>query len=125
VIRFHLDESAHGRLATALRHRGIDVTTTADARLVSASDERQLAFAYGESRILVTHDSDFLQLHQAGVMHAGIVYCPPGNRSLGHMVRHLCLLHDCLTAEEMRGRVEYFRAPSNRFRQAMPVSPSM
>jgi len=108
VIRFHLDESAHGRLATALRHRGIDVTISADVQLLSASDEQQLAFAFQENRVLITHDADFLQLHQAGFMHAGIVYGPPGHRSLGQMVRHLCLLHDCLSAEEMRGRVEYF-----------------
>lgn len=52
MIRFHLDESAHGRIATALRHRGIDATISADVELVSASDERQLAFARGENRVL-------------------------------------------------------------------------
>ncbi len=107
MIRFHLDESADGRIATALRHRGIDVITTTVAGLLSASDEQQLAFAVGEDRVLVTHDSDFLQLHQTGIPHAGIAYCPPGSRTLGYMVRFLCLMHDCMSAEEMRGRVEY------------------
>lgn len=108
MIRFHLDESAHGRIATALRRRGMDVTTAADAGLLSASDEQHLAFASRENRVLVTHDSDFLQLHQLGTPHAGIAYCPPDSRTLGQMVQFLCLLHDCLSEDEMRGRVEYF-----------------
>jgi hypothetical protein len=43
-MRFHLDESADGRLAAALRRRGIDVTTPLDTALVSADDEQHLAF---------------------------------------------------------------------------------
>jgi Domain of unknown function (DUF5615) len=94
-------------LATALRRRGIDVTTPLDAGLTSADDERQLAFADAENRVVVTQDSDFLQLHQAGIRHAGIAYYVPGARTLGYLVRYLCLMNDCLTPEEMRGQVEY------------------
>ena len=107
MIRFHLDESAHGRLAAALRRRGIEVTTPSEAGLLSANDQQHLAFSERENRVLVTHDGDFLALHLSGVTHAGIAYCPPGSRTLGYMVRFLCLMHDCLTSEEMRGRVEY------------------
>lgn len=107
MIRFHLDESADGRLAAALRRRGIDVTTPLDAALVSAEDERHLIFADAENRVVVTQDSDFLQLHQAGTSHAGIAYYAPGTRTLGYLVRYLCLMHDCLNADEMCGQVEY------------------
>jgi hypothetical protein len=107
VIRFHLDESTSVRLASALRRRGIDVTTPSDAGLLTAEDEQHLAYADRENRVLFTHDSDFLALHQGGATHAGIAYCPPGSRTLGYIVRFLCLMHDCLTSEEMRGRVEY------------------
>jgi predicted nuclease of predicted toxin-antitoxin system len=107
VIRFHLDESVQVALATALRQRGIDVTTAADAGLVSASDEEQLRFALANDRVVVSYDSDFLHLHQAGSPHAGIVYCVPGRHEVGYLVRILCLLHDCLSSEEMRGRVEF------------------
>jgi predicted nuclease of predicted toxin-antitoxin system len=64
VIRFHLDESADGRLAAALRRRGIDVTTPLDTALVSAEDEQHLAFADAENRVIITQESDFLQLHR-------------------------------------------------------------
>ena len=107
MIRFHLDESADGRLAAALRRRGIDVTTPLDTALVSAEDEQHLAFADAENRVIITQDSDFLALHQAGSRHAGIAFCAPGTRTLGYLLRYLCLMHDCLTPEDMRGRVEY------------------
>jgi hypothetical protein len=38
-VPFHLDEHISGALAIALRHRGIDVTTTAEAGLVGAADQ--------------------------------------------------------------------------------------
>lgn len=106
-IRFHLDENVDHAIARGLRHRGIDVTTTTDAALVGASDEEQLSFAHKESRVLVTYDSDFLALHAQGVEHCGIVFRPKDNSSIGSLVQHLCLVHDCLTAEEMGGEVEF------------------
>ncbi len=107
MIRFHLDELADGRLAAALRRRGIDVTTPLDTALVSAEDEQHLTFADAENRVLIPQDSDFLQLHQAGTRHVGVAYYSPGTRTLGYLLRYLCLMHDCLTPEDMRGRVEY------------------
>jgi len=69
-IAFHLDEQISPALAVALRHRGIDVTTTADANLTGADDRGQLAFAANAGRVLVTQDVDFLRLHAEGVPHA-------------------------------------------------------
>jgi hypothetical protein len=28
-------------------------------------------------------------------------------RTIGHIIRHLCLMHDCLDDHEMAGRVDY------------------
>ena len=92
-IRFHLDENVPGAIAEALRRRGIDTTTTLDAGLVGAADERHLVFARKRGRVVVTHDADFLRLHAGGVEHAGIVFCRPGAKSLGEIVRALALLH--------------------------------
>jgi hypothetical protein len=39
--------------------------------------------------------------------HNGIAYCAPESRSIGEIVRYLCLMHDCMTDEEMRGRIEF------------------
>lgn len=107
AIQFHLDENVDHAVGHGLRLRGIDVTTSTDAGLIGATDEEQLAFAHRESRVLVTHDSDLLALHSAGIEHSGIVFCQIDARSIGSLVQHLCLIHDCLTAEEMAGEVEF------------------
>ena len=94
-------------IANGLRQRGIDVTTTVDADLIDAEDEEHLAFAVSQGRIVVTQDADFLRLHGAGKAHAGIAYFAQGSRTLGEVIAHLTLMHDCLAAEDMRGKVEY------------------
>jgi hypothetical protein len=38
VIRFHLDENVDLAIASGLRRRGIDVTTSKEAGLIGASD---------------------------------------------------------------------------------------
>lgn len=94
-------------LANALRLRGIDVTTTAEADLTGAADEDHLAFATAAGCVVVTQDIDFLRLHAEGVSHAGIAYCHAQSRSIGEMLRRLVLIHAALSPEDMRNRVEY------------------
>jgi hypothetical protein len=43
-MRFHLDEHVDFAIARGLRRRGIDVTTTVDAGLRTASDLRHIEF---------------------------------------------------------------------------------
>jgi predicted nuclease of predicted toxin-antitoxin system len=82
-IKFHLDENISNAIAKrglcpiaqGLRRRGIDVTTTPEVGLISASDEEQISFAFREARVIFTQDDDFLKLHQAGISHFGITYC--------------------------------------------------
>ena len=106
-MRFHLDEHVDPAIAQGLRLRGIDVTTTVDANLLSAPDESHLEFARREVRVIFTNDADFLRFATAGIEHEGIAYCSRTARSIGFIVRHLCLMHDCLQPDEMHGRVEY------------------
>ena len=106
-VRFHLDEHISTGLAAALRHRGIDVTTTADAGLVGAADRDHLAFGAATGRVVVTQDVDFLRLHAEGVPHAGIAYCHSQSRSIGEVLRRLLLIHAALSAEDVKDRVEY------------------
>ena len=106
-IRFHLDEHVHPAIADGLKRRGIDVTTTVQAGLVSASDDEQLAFTRVNHRVLVTHDADFLRLQEQGVPHAGIAYCRQGSRSIGELLRSLVVLWEHVTAAELSGHVEF------------------
>jgi Domain of unknown function (DUF5615) len=88
-IKFHLDENVSNAVAEGLRRRGIDVTTTPEQNLMGASDPEQLAFAYGQQRVIFTQDDDFLKLHQATVPHSGITYCHQGRRTIAESIHWL------------------------------------
>ena len=107
AIRFHLDENVSGAVASALRRRGIDVTTAADAGLIGADDLDHLRFAMAQQRIVVTHDDDFTRIHTESAKHAGICYCHKDKHSIGDLVRLLLLIDECFTENEMRGHLEY------------------
>jgi len=79
---FHLDENIDQAIARALRERGIDVTTSAEAQLVGARDIEQQEFSRESGRVILTQDSDFLRLHQAGYSHAGIIFASSGSRGI-------------------------------------------
>lgn len=106
-IRFHCDEQVDRAIAEALRRRGIDVTTTPEARLLGAADEEQLAFAISQERAIFTQDDDFLAIHQRGLEHCGIVYCHQNSRSLGEIVRGLILVWEVLEPSDMQNHVEF------------------
>ncbi len=64
-VRFQLDEHIPNAVADALRHRGIDVLTVAEARLIGVPDEELLAHSFAEGRVLVTQDGDLVGLHRS------------------------------------------------------------
>ena len=84
-LRFHLDESCRFSIAKGLRLHGVDVTTSGEVGLISATDVEQLAFCHLRGRILFTHDADFVVLHDAGAEHSGVVYCHQRLRSVGDL----------------------------------------
>lgn len=107
TIQFHLDENCHRAVAEGRRRRGVDVTTTPEAGLLSATDQEQVAYGLAQSRVLVTHDRDFLRLHAAGVPQAGLVYCDKDTKSIGEMIQALVLIWEVLELDEMRNRIEF------------------
>ena len=66
TIRFHLDENFPGAIAQGLRRLGIDVTTSAEAGLMAATDLEHASFARNQGRVIFTQDRDFLAIHAAG-----------------------------------------------------------
>ena len=106
-IRFHLDECVDAAVADGLRRRGIDVTTTAEAGLLSTADKNQLAWSTDEDRVLITHDHDFLRLQGSAVEHAGIAFCHVQSRSVGEIIRGLELIAELLEPDDMRNHVEF------------------
>lgn len=106
-MRFHLDGHVAHAIADGLRRRGIDVTTTVDADLLSASDEAHIAYAKYNGRVVVTQDTDFLRAAAVDPTHCGIVFYAQRHRSFGEVIRYLVLMHDVFLEKEMWGRVEY------------------
>ena len=108
MLRFHLDENVDPAIAAGLRQRGIDVTTSADVLLLGATDKAHVRFAVEQGRVIVTHDDDFLKMTSRGAAHAGIAFCHAESHTIGEIVRYLNLMAECLTPEEIAGKIEFF-----------------
>lgn len=106
-IRFHLDENVNPAIASALGDLGIDVTTTNDVHLPARTDTAQWKYVQRESRVIVTHDDDFLRLAHQDERHAGIAYCHPTKRTVGEIIRRLTRLYHEQTPDQAMGRVLY------------------
>jgi hypothetical protein len=106
-IRFYFDQHVQGAVAAGLRQRGLDVLTAQEAGRSDLPDADQLAFAAAEERVMATFDSDYLALHQSGVQHAGIAWCPATKYRIGQLVQMPVLLHGVVDSESMRNHVEY------------------
>ena len=112
TIRFHFDEHVPSAVASQLRRAGVDLTRPGDVGLLGAADEEHLNFATAEGRVLVTGDTDFLQLHnlqlRAGpATHPGIVYWTRRNMVIGSMVASLTLIWQIYESHDLHGRIEY------------------
>jgi predicted nuclease of predicted toxin-antitoxin system len=109
AIRFHLDECCDNAVASGLRRRNLDVTTTPELGFKGVGDEQQLAYGLAANRVIVTHDADFLRFHAAGVPHVGIAYCDKDTLSIGEVISRLVLIWELYEPEEMVNRVEFLK----------------
>jgi hypothetical protein len=106
-IRFYMDQHFPGPASQGLRRHGVDVLTAQEAARCGLPDADQLAFATAEARVMVTFDTDFLALHQAGIQHAGIAWCPEQKHGIGELIKALLLVHGVLDRDSMRNHIEY------------------
>jgi hypothetical protein len=102
-----MDQHFPGPASQGLRRHGVDVLTAQEAGRCGLLDQDQLAFAAAEERVMVTFDTDFLSLHQAGIPHAGIAWCPEQKYSIGQLMQALLLVHGVLDGESMRHHIEF------------------
>ena len=106
-MRFYLDEHIPKGVVEGLRRRGVNVLTVQEARRSGDSDEKQLAFAVREGRVLVTFDDDFLRLDATGIPHTGIVFSQPGRRTVGEMIESLALISSVIEPSGMKNHTEF------------------
>lgn len=105
--RFYTDANIAHAVVYALRARGVDIVSAVEAGLRTADDDEHLGLAHAQARVLVTLDRDFVRLHRNEVEHSGIVFFAAA-RSIGEMVESLLITWFASSAEEMKGRLEYF-----------------
>jgi len=74
-------------VAAFLRERGFNVKTATETGLVGHSDENHLAAAHRNNRVLITHDSDFLDDRRFPEhRNPGLVVISGGSGSTGELV---------------------------------------
>ena len=98
-------------LVSALRYRGVSVTTPAERGLSGVTDEEQLRFAAGQELVLYSFNvSDFYALHARWLStrrhHAGMILARQQRLSLGEQLRRILRLRAAKSADEMRDCVE-------------------
>ncbi|MFT3879013.1 MAG: DUF5615 family PIN-like protein [Gemmatales bacterium] len=107
-LKFHLDENMGHAIAKSLTRRGMDVTTTSATGLIQANDPRQLLYCSQNQRVLLTCDFDFVQLHNRGISHSGIVIFKDEDRQLiGPVVRFVELMWEIMETDEMSQQLIY------------------
>lgn len=106
-MKFYLDEHIPKGVVEGLRRRGVDVLTVQKADRSGDSDEKQLAFATREGRVLVTFDDDFLRLDASGIPHTGVVFSQTGRRTVGKLIESLMLIANLIEPNEMKNHIEF------------------
>ena len=106
-LQFYMDEHFSGHVTHGLRRRGINVLTAQEANRCGLPDEEQLAFATKDDRVMVTFDSDYLALHNIGISHAGIAWCPQRGYGTAMLIQLPELLCEITDRDQMRNHVEY------------------
>jgi len=102
-VSFLLDEHLPSSVAEELEGRGVDVKTVYDVELDGTPDSEILEFAERDNRVIVTQDSDFLELDEE---HSGIVFLtePVG---IGDLTRELARVLENFEPEDLENSVIY------------------
>lgn len=111
MIQFYADENVDDRIIRGLRRRGLEIITTVEVGLIGNTDAEQLSHATLHSRVLLTSDRDFLELHsrwiREGKQHSGIIYYSQDHVTVGTCIWGVKLIVDVLTPEEMKNHLEF------------------
>jgi len=103
-ISFLLDEHLPSSVAEELEGRGVDVKTVYDVNLEGSPDSEILEFAEQDNRVVVTQDSDFLELDEE--QHSGIVFLTEPIR-IGDLTRELARVLENFEPGDLEGSVSY------------------
>jgi hypothetical protein len=112
-IRLYLDEDSMAEaLVSALRDRGVDVTTANQENMVNRDDPDHLDHATALGRVLYSFNiGDYCQIHteylSVGKSHAGIILASQKRFSIGEQMRRLLRIAAKLSDDEMKNNLEF------------------
>lgn len=113
MISVYTDENVGPRIIDGLRRRGVHVVTSAEQRMLGATDPEHFTRAMELGAILLTADTDHLALARAalaaGGEHPSVIYfhiawCDPAE-----VVRETCGIALAIEPGETRNRIWYVR----------------
>ena len=108
-VPLYFDHNMQFAVVIALRERGVDVLTTRDDGCDRHPDSQVLDRAAALSRVVVTHDQDFLELAAERLATStefpGIIFCHLAKSSIGGLVADLALIAAATTYDELRNQV--------------------
>lgn len=115
-IALYTDEDITSELAPALRERGFEAQSAAEAGQLQSDDARQLAYAATHGLTLMTcNAAHFLMLSRqyavAGQAHAGIIISSEqySRRRFGELLRLALRVMNTLSVDNMRNAVVYLQ----------------
>lgn len=110
-LAYYFDHHVDERVAHGLRQHGLDVLLTKDEGTQQLADELLLSRAAGLNRVLVSNDSDFLEITarwlEQGQRFTGLVSIRNQYIPVGKAIDDLRLIAEVLTSEDMMNHVEY------------------
>jgi|SRR5579859_1274375 len=115
-LALYIDEDITSELAPALRERGFEAQSAAEAGMLNADDETQLHYAVRHNMALVTcNAAHFITLAKswadAGQTHAGIIVSSEqfSRRQFSQLLTLVLRLLNSISAQDMRECVLYLQ----------------
>jgi predicted nuclease of predicted toxin-antitoxin system len=115
-IALYTDEDVTSELAPALRERGFDAQSVAEAGMLEKDDPDQLAYAAkNDMAILTCNAADYLRLAEeykaTEQSHSGIIISSEqySRKRFGELLKLTLHLLNTLTADEMQNAVVYLQ----------------
>ncbi len=102
-ITIQADEHIKKAISDGIKRRGVELYTVEEEKIKGESDEDLLQFAEKENRVILTNDSDFLEVD----LHPGILYITSQYAPIGDVVREVVRHVDQYTKEEFQDTIFY------------------
>lgn len=102
-ITIQADEHIKKGISDGIKRRGVELHTVEEEEIKGKSDEDLLRFAKERDRVILTNDSDFLEMED----HPGILYITTQYASIGEIVQEVVRHVDQYTKEEFQDTIFY------------------